>query len=367
MNVDKNFNILGVNVKNKKIINPLNEDVRFYGFNYINEEKVYYRLRKQTIKDLEQIRLPLANLAKNTSGGQLHFVTNSTSLSLRAHISGMAGISGMTFVAQGGFDCYVGKTYDDIKFYDSARFDISKREYEYTLFKDLDNDEKLVVINFPLYACVDDLELLIDDVSFIKKPIENLSDNLKITYYGTSITQGGCASRPGLCYTNVLTRRLKCEIINFGFSGNAFGDYEIAYEMSNITDSKMFIIDYEANGGTNGFLEKTLDKFYQIIRDKNPLTPIVVISRIPYLFDDLNSKTLGKRREEIRLIQENMVKKYRKNDLHLYYINGKKLFDKNYADYTVDSIHPNDLGFNVLATSLEKELKKILKKEEKIK
>ena len=365
MNIDNNFNIPKTEINNGKWLDPLNENVKFYGFNWIKENKCYNRLPLTKLKEVETISPKVAALSYNTAGGQLHFITNSSFLTIHVKISKLATISGMTFVGQGGFDCYVGKDYDSLQFFDSARFNIGQFEYEYTFFKELNKEKRLVVLNFPLYGCVDKLEIAVDKDSYLEMPNENLSLNNKIVYYGTSITQGGCASRPGLCYTNLLTRWMKSEIINFGFSGNAFGEKVIASIMASITDATMFIIDYEANGGTNGKLEKTLEEFIKTIRELHPITPIIVISRIKYLFDDLNPNTLGKRREEIRLFQENLVKKLRESDKHIYYINGLYLLGEKYDEYTIDSVHPNDLGFYVLASNLKIELEKILKEEDK--
>lgn len=365
MNIDSNFNIPLTDIKNGKWINPLNENVRFYGFNWIKENKCYNRLPLAKLSEVEKVSPKVVALSHNTAGGQLHLITDSSFITIHAKVSGMAGITGMTLVSQGGFDCYVGKDYDSLQFFDSARFVMGQHEYEYTFFKELSREKRLVVINFPLYGCVDKLEIAIDEDACLEVPNENLSQNNKIVYYGTSITQGGCASRPGLCYTNLLTRWMKSEIINFGFSGNAFGEKIIAEIMASINDATMFIIDYEANGGTNGKLENTLEEFIATIREKQPLLPIIVISRIKYLFDDLNPNTLGKRREEIRLFQENLVNKLKETDKHIYYINGSLLLGDKYDEYTIDSVHPNDLGFNMLASNLKLELDNIMKEENK--
>lgn len=356
-NIDKNFNNSKI-IDDIKWLNPLDEDVTFYGFNYLKEERKYYRFRQI---DLDYFKDNLPNiykLAKNTSGGQLHFETNTKNLYVKVKVSGVGYISSMSLVGQAGFDVYVGKSYNNLLFYDSVKISPFKEEYESYLFKNQNNDHKLVVINFPLYANVDELEIGIDKASYIKKPQVDLRKDGRIVYYGTSITQGGCASRPGMAYANILSRELKCEILNFGFSGNAFGEAKIAEILSEIDNTKMYIIDYEANGGTNGKLELTLKNFIDIIRKVKPFVTIVIISRVKYLFDELNPQ-LGKRREEIRLFQENLVKEYQKEDHHIYYINGSKLLGKKYDEYTVDSIHPNDLGFSVLAKNLKKELKNI--------
>ena len=106
-----------------------------------------------------------------------------------------------------------------------------------------------------------------------------------------------------------------------------------------------------------------METFINIIRKKNPITPIVVVSRVKYLFDELDQDK-GIRREEIRQFQVKLVERLSKTDSHIYYVDGRKLFGEDYDEYTVDSIHPNDYGFMVLANNLLKELKLIFNKEE---
>ena len=362
---DKYILIPKTNLENMHWINPLNESVSFYGAYFIKENKDYTRLPISKEKYLMAASSKCYNLGKCSSGVQLHFITNSSSLVLHAIVPNTAGLSGMAWTGQAGFDCYVGKTYDDLKFIDTSRCYPISAEYEYTLFKDFGNEDKLVVINFPLYNKVEGLHLAIDDGSYVKEPHLGFGEKYRIVIYGTSITQGGYASRPGLAYTNILSRRLKAEFFNFGFSGNAFGEKEYAAVLASMENISMYIINYEANGGTNGKLEATLEEFIKTIREKHKTTPIVVCSRIKYLLDEMFKETLGQRRERIRSFQENLVKELSKVDHHLYYINGQKLMGEEYYEYTVDNIHPNDLGFMQIANSMEKEIKEIFKKEEK--
>jgi hypothetical protein len=343
-------------------IDPLKEEVRFYGLPWIKENQNYERLPLSKKEEIEKESPKCYALGRHSSGAQLHFLTNSTKLVLRAVVHNSSQLSGMTTVAQAGFDCYVGSNYSDLKFYDTTRYNPTQSTYEYTLFKKFSKEEKLVVINFPLYNKVEALYLAIDEDSTCHSP-EDLSKNGKWMIYGTSITQGGCCSRPGLNYVNQLSRRFQCEFINFGFSGNAFGENVFARLMAEVDGVTMYFIDYEANGGTNGKLAETLEDFILSIRKKHPLTPIVVISRIKYLFDELYPTTLGVKREQIRLFQKNLVARMRKNDTHLYYINGQRLITDSYDECTIDSIHPNDIGFWQITNNLEKEIKKIIKKE----
>lgn len=362
---DKNFILGASKISGMQAIDPLDSNIKFYGAPWIKDNKNYYRLPKSQEELLIKASVNCYNLGRHSSGIQMHFVTTSSKLVLQAKVSNTSKLSGMTNVAQRGFDCYVGKDYNSLLFYDTTRFTENAESYQYTLFKGLNKEEKLVVINFPLYNVVEELLLYIDDDSLISEPLTDISKLNKFVVYGTSITQGGCASRPGLSYTNILSRRFPCEFINLGFSGNAFGENQYAKIMSEINDVTMFFLSYEANAGTNGKLEETLDDFYSTIRKSHPSTPIVIISRIKYLFDDLNPNTLGARREEIRKFQASFVERKRKLDKHVYYINGSNLLGDKYDEYTIDSIHPNDLGFMKIADNLEIEINKILRQIEK--
>lgn len=345
-------------IEGMKVIDPLKENVSFYGAPWIKTNKNYERLDINDEKNIKEASVKCYNLGKCSSGIQLHFRTNSKKLIIHATVPNTAGLSGMTWVAQAGFDCYVGTSYDDLKFIDTSRCYPIAKTYEYTFFKDLPGD-KLVVINFPLYNKVESMYLLIEDDAYIM-PVDEIKE--KIVFYGTSITQGGCASRPGLCYTNILSRRLKKEIVNLGFSGNAFGEAYFAKIMTKIKDVRMYVINYEANAGVNGKLEATMEEFIKTIRKYDKDTPIVVASRIKYIFDDLLPDTLGKNRERIRLFQENLIKRLSENDNNLYYVDGSKILGEKYDELTIDAIHPNDLGFMVIADELEKIIKEILNK-----
>jgi len=359
MNLDKNFDIKTPQVEGVKWHNVLHsKEMKQYGF-FWQENNGFNRLPESKEDELNLVCPNSVRLGKNTSGGQIHFRTNSKKLLLHATVDNLNSVSGMTSVASIGFDCYVGKTFDDLKFYNTSTHDITKKTYTSTLFTG-NQDEVLVVINFPLYVGVKNLSIGIDSDSYIK-PNQTFDDSKRIIVYGTSITQGGCASRPGLSYPNQLSRKLKREFLNFGFSGNAFGEIELIEVLSEVTPASMFIIDYEANSGTNGKLEKTLEDMIIMVRSKQPNITILVVSRIPYLFEDIFTQ-LGEKRNKLREFQRNIVKKFNEQgDDNIHFVDGSKFFGENYHEYTVDSIHPNDLGFSKIVESLESHITRYIK------
>ncbi|MEG0615799.1 MAG: SGNH/GDSL hydrolase family protein, partial [Oscillospiraceae bacterium] len=260
---------------------------------------------------------------------------------------------------QDGFDCYIGQNGERLKFYGVTNFDIKSTEYECEIVSGLSGETNDVLLNFPLYEGVCDVQVGIDKDALILPPKEFFDDK-KIVFYGTSITQGGCASRPGMAYTNILSRWLNRECYNYGFSGNGLGEYEMAQILAEVENPAIYVLDYEANAGTNGRLEASLEGFIEILREKHKDVPILVVSRIPYLADFYDEKLFA-RRNELREFQRSIVEKRKSNgDKNIFFLNGHDLFDENFDEYTVDFIHPTDLGFWKIAEGMFPLLKKIL-------
>lgn len=350
--IDPNF---APKVSSKDVVtwySALDPSFQIYGFPWIRRDKAYKRFPKKSKKDIEAICPKINGLAANTAGGQIHFFTNSAKLSIKVVLTSAVDLSQMSRTGQGGFDCYVGTDFRSLKFIDAARFAHGQTEYEFTFFDQLPG-EKLVVLNFPLYTGVLECFIGILEHSTIKKA-KSFIDARRIVIYGTSITQGGCASRPGLNYTNRLSRMMRREVVNFGFSGNAFGEKVVAQQVAQIKKASLFVLDYEANAGTNGLLEKTLVDFIDTIRMFHPTTPIAVVSRIPYLLDQL-IPAYGLKRAKIKQFQMDTVNRYRnQGDSLIYFIDGSILLGEEAHECTTDTIHPNDLGFSHMAIEFKK-------------
>jgi len=178
--------------------------------------------------------------------------------------------------------------------------------------------------------------------------------------YGTSITQGGCACRPGMAYTNILSRRLNLEFINLGFSGNGRGEPEVARIIATLPEPACFVLDYEANCTDPEQLRKTLPEFIRILRAAHPRIPLLVISRIPYAAEDHKPVAHGRRLER-RDIQSQCVETFRQaGDSRIFFQDGSNLLGADFDECTVDGSHPTDLGFLRMAEGLEPVFRKIL-------
>ena len=217
-----------------------------------------------------------------------------------------------------------------------------------------------VTIHFPLYDSVKSLYVGVEPDALLQKGAEYRAVKPFICY-GSSITQGGCASRPGNCYSNILSRKLNMDHINLGFSGNAKGEQVMADYIAGLPMS-VFLLDYDHNAPSIEHLEATHEKFFLTIREKNPDLPVIMATKTDTPRTKQLAETLQIRREIVFRTYENAVKR---GDKYIKFIDGGKTFNEIClmgipADScTVDGCHPNDLGFACMAKVFEQAIREM--------
>lgn len=335
-------------------------DIKILGFNWFNEDKLYRRFALKYQSVIENISESLNILVGNTAGGAIAFYSDTNVFKIKVKLSYKFLMSHMAYTGQAGFDLYVGTNPQDLRFYRSSTFNFNNNEYEFTFFDNLSGGH-LFVMNFPLYASVSDLVIGINNWASVL-PAHDFEDQGKLVFYGTSITQGGCASRPGMAYPSIIGRALGYECLNFGFSGNGFGEKEIAQLIAQVEGVKLFVLDYEANAsGPDLKLEKTLVSFIEQLRTFNPKVPILVLSKISTRFDSFHED--GRIvKERLNEFQRKTVARLHKQDENIYFYDGGELLKDIDLEGTVDGVHPNDLGFYQMAQKLLSVIKFILNK-----
>lgn len=305
------------------------------------------------------------HLSWHTAGAQLRFRSNSSRVTVKVESRFDELMDHMPQTGICGCDLYSALPGEPLRFWGVSRYGVGELKYETELFNSMNTAPVMreFAIHFPLYNGVKSFEVGLDENAEIEPP-SAWSKTGAIIWYGTSIQQGGCANRPGMASTNILSRKLNMEIVNLGFSGSGKGEKEIAELMCQIPDPAMFILDYEANAMTLENLSATLPVLIDILREKYPDLPIVVISRIKFSHDqlaDLEHDTSRNSRLGGAEIQRKEVERRRQDgDANIYFIDGGTLLGEDYEECTVDGIHPTDLGFYRIAENLEAPLKKIL-------
>ncbi len=286
-------------------------------------------------------------LAHNTAGGRVRFITDSPYVIIKTVQSEMLSFPHMAYSGKCGFDLYCGTTYvksfippiGTVGGFESV-VDIGERR------------ERLLTIDFPLYDNVTDLYIgLLGDAELKAAP--DYTVDKPIVYYGSSITQGGCASRAGSSYQGFLSRWLDADYINLGFSGSARGEKLMAEYIASL-DMSAFVLDYDHNAPTDEHLEETHEALFKCVRAAHPDIPIIVMNR-PKLY--LNAMELHR----LNIIMRTVENARASGDKNVYFVSGKELMALCADEGTVDGTHPTDLGFFSMAKALLPILKEALK------
>ena len=177
-----------------------------------------------------------------------------------------------------------------------------------------------------------------------------------IVYYGSSITQGYCSSRPSNTYQAVIARHLDADYVSLGFAGNAKGEASIIEYIAGL-EMTAFVCDYDHNAPSPEHLQKTHLPIYRIFREKQPTTPIVFVSA-PNIMPDYTWHI--PRRDVIRSTYETAKAE---GDENVYFIDGETFFDIPDREMcTTDTCHPNDLGMYLMSQKIEPVIREILEK-----
>ena len=324
------------------------------------KESPYDRL---PISYKEKVREPVWDLSKASAGITVRFHSNSTSINLKWTVLNDLDMPHMASTGIKGIDLYT-KYNNKWRYVTTAGALVGLKTYqnksipadsinEYELIKNMSPDFREYKLFLPLYDGVTKLEIGIDNNALINKASPNPVK--PIVFYGTSITQGGCASRPGMAHTNIISRKLDVDCINYGFSGNGRMETPIVELISEI-DARFYVIECLQNMDSEQVSER-VRPLVDMIRTNHPHTPIVLVENMMYTtaFLDQTIKT--------RLIQENAALKNEYDKIiksgtpNIFYIKDNKDFLLD-NEGTVDGVHLTDLGFLRYADYLMENFKK---------
>ncbi|WP_291528369.1 SGNH/GDSL hydrolase family protein [Bacteroides sp. UBA939] len=290
---------------------------------------------------LEHIsRKPLWDLGRNSAGLAVRFRSNSTRIAAKWEVRNSMNMNHMTPTGIKGLDLYC---LQDGKWVFAGSGRPQGKVNEATMVRNMAPEEREYLLFLSLYDGVTSLSIGVDSLSVIEQPAVDLPVREKpVVFYGTSILQGGCATRPGMAHTNILERWLNRECINLGFSGNALLDLEIAEVIASV-DASMFVLDFVPNATVEQMKERA-EKFYSIVRAKHPDTPILFVEDPVFpnsRFDRKLAQEVASKNETIAAIFRSLKKRGEKN---IYFLSSKDILGHD-GEATVDGIHLTDLGF----------------------
>ncbi|MBI5766430.1 MAG: SGNH/GDSL hydrolase family protein [Verrucomicrobia bacterium] len=295
------------------------------------------------------------NLSRDSAGMMVRFKTDATAIHVHYKLrKSNLGMPHMPATGVSGVDLYARAPDGKWRWVQVTK--PATQEVRAEIIKDLAPGYREYAAYLPLYNGVESLAIGVPQGA----KFEGLAPRPKpIVFYGTSITHGACASRPGMVHTAILGRRFDAPVVNLGFSGNgrmdaAVGDYLVKI------DAAVYVIDCLPNMQPAQVREKCIPLVKQL-RAAKPTTPIVLVEDRRFTNDwitpakqKFHTDNHAALREAFDTLQKEGVK-------NLFYVPGDALYGTD-TEGATDASHASDLGFMRQADVMEPVLRAALKR-----
>lgn len=351
--IDNRLSSMGVEGAEIEWISAHDKRFSLHGVYYNESEGLYMRVPDDVS---EKTNPHLKTLARMTAGGRIRFKTNSPFIAIKASLPAINPMAHMSITGSHGFSVYADGAFEHryspaFKDFSANVVDALKERVFFAEKKELTPSTKsrLIEIYFPLYGGVAELYIGVAPGSQVEvaPPYKNKKPLL---FYGSSITQGGCVTRPGNDYISIIARRLDADYINLGFSGNGNAE-DAMIEYVNSFDAALFGFDYNMYPDRPERVLPPHFSIYERIREKHPDAAILLY--------DKPSEYWGVRENIIRSTYE---KAKENGDNKVAFVPARALFGEEERDCClVDCSHPNDLGAMRIADALTPHIKNLLK------
>ena len=280
---------------------------------------------------------PVWNLSLNSAGICARFTSNATELHARWALRNKSlAMPHMPATGVSGIDLYV--RVDGTWRWLSVGRPVAFPDNQVQLCAGLPEGTRDYLLYLPLYNGVTTASLGVPaGASLAAMP--NRAERA-VVFYGTSITQGGCASRPGTCHPAILGRMLDRPVLNLGFSGNGKMEGEVAELLAEL-DPALYVIDCLPNTTADEVAQR-VPELVRILRASRPNTPILLVEDRTYSDAFLHQDRAERNRSSRAALRQAYGALQDINELH--YMAGEQLLGAD-GDDTVDGSHPTDLGF----------------------
>ena len=300
-------------------------------------------------------------LGRNSAGLYVRFSSNASAIWLRWSAKFGNHMNHQTLTGTRGLDLYVLTDKGEWRFMASGRPTLDSKDCEQKVIGAMEPKWREYMLYLPLYDGLTKLEIGVDREAVVEAPKVDLPRCDKpIVMYGTSILQGGCANRPGMAHTSILSRRFNREVINLGFSGNALLDLEIAELMASVEDPAIYVFDYVPNAYDYLIREKG-EQFFRIVRDAHPDVPILFLED-PYFGHYEYDAGIKAEVDKKNAAQWELFCKLKKQgEKNIWYLKSDDMVGHDNEAF-VDGIHFTDLGMMRYADWLAHHIRKHMKK-----
>lgn len=307
----------------------------------------------------DQVRSPVWHLGTNSAGLHIDFSTDADSILVRYKVKGALNMPHMPTVGVSGVDLYMHDKGKANWSWTAGNYSF-KDTITYT-FKEMgSSSDRVYQLYLPLYNTVEWLEIGIP----VNKQLKMEGNSQKpIIVYGTSIAQGACATRPGLAWTNMLSRAINQPVVNLAFSGNGRLEKPILDLMAK-ADPAAIVLDCLPNLSvtterTEAQLDSLIYTAFTMMRQAHPNTPIILNEHSAGYNASVKLDKVNKRAEQATQVGRRTFTRLKKEGFkNIYLLTNKEVgLDLN---STVDYVHPNDIGMQKIADAYTKLLKRIL-------
>ena len=278
------------------------------------------------------------SLSRDSAGMMVRFKTDATAIHVHYHLldSGLA-MPHMPATGVSGVDLYARDADGKWRWVQVAK--PSKQEVKVELVRGLAEGYREYAAYLPLYNGVDSMRIGVAQGS----RFEGMAPREKpIIFYGTSITHGACASRPGMVHTAILGRWLDMPVVNMGFSGNGHMDEAVGDFLAQV-DAAAYVIDCLPNMQPAAVTAKCAPLVRQL-RKAHPDTPIVLVEDRRFTNDWITPDKHDfhtRNHAALRAAYDGLIQEGVKG---LYYIPGDTLYGDD-GEGATDASHASDLGF----------------------
>ena len=294
-------------------------------------------------------------LSTHPAGLVIAFTTNSSEIHARWQVKQPVRFyNNMTAIASRGLDLYIKK--NDQWIFAGAGRPGDSESTTHKIVSNMADGDKECLLFLPLYDELLSLQIGIEEGTTIY-PLQ-VKWKARIVIYGSSITQGASASRPGMAYPAQLSRHLGYEFVNLGFSGSGKMEESVGRMVAAVDDADLFILDCAANPSPQQIAERT-ESFVKQIRARHPHVPILMIESVVREGGNFDQK-IQKRVSDQNTNFRNAYTRLVENGMEqLYLINGDDLLGHDHEG-TADGTHPNDLGFDRMVKVIEPKVREIM-------
>jgi lysophospholipase L1-like esterase len=300
------------------------------------------------------VRPPVWYLSKDSAGMSVGFEAETPAVAVRyTLLKDSLAMSHMPATGVSGMDLYGRDGKGRLRWVGDARPGAQRVVAE--LAKGMDVVRRDYRMYLPLYNGVKELEVGVPKGVGLKMAAPRREGS--VVYYGTSIAQGGCASRPGMAFTSILSRRLDRPFVNLAFSGNGMMEESVGRFLVEL-DPALYVIDCLPNMNVEQVRERTVPIVKQL-RKVRPGVPIVLVEDRTHAGQWVSKKQDAERearRAALRAGYEQLIKD---GEGKLFYLKGDELLGED-GEATVDGSHPTDLGMVRYADQLEPVLRRAL-------